>query len=142
MAFGECWILTRVCYACGSNHTRLNTNRIPCWHLNHDTENNILCMDCFVKIIHYPSRRNIVLDQHKQYIRFKDKRIKLQSNPRTGICSICKQKALTHMHHWFYMIIMPWSCIVELCNKCHPKQMILKRDPNGRFKGRLESAGF
>ena len=129
-------ISERICYGCGISHKSH-------WHLNHDIDNNVLCENCFVKIIHYPLRREIVLADHKKYIRFKNKRVKLQSNPRIGFCSKCGSKRFTHMHHWFYLVIMPWSCIVELCNICHPKQTNVNRDQTtGQFKRRLESSGF
>jgi hypothetical protein len=36
-----------------------------------------------------------------------------------GKNAIIKQ---THMHHWFYLVIMPWACTVELCASCHIKK--------------------
>jgi hypothetical protein len=53
-------------------------------------------------------------------------------NPHKYVCSKCgaikgidcKQ---THMHHWFYLIIMPWACCEELCVSCHKKLKELNR---------------
>jgi hypothetical protein len=52
-------------------------------------------------------------------ILFKGRRIDVGFNVRTGICSNCGKQATTHRHHWFYLIIMPWSCTQELCESCH-----------------------
>lgn len=131
-------ISDRICYACGSDKTRIIKSRnkdVAHWYLNHDFDNNVLCTDCFVKIIHYPSRRDIVLNEHRKYIRFKNRKVKLFSNPRSGICSKCQRSRFTHMHHWFYLVIMPWSCTTELCNQCHPKERVVLRNPiDGRFQ--------
>lgn len=25
----------------------------------------------------------------------------------------------TEMHHYFYLVIMPWACCIEVCQVCH-----------------------
>lgn len=75
-------------------------------------------------------------------ITFKGKRVSLKSAPRRNRCERCgKNKGdsfidydgiirkirRTSMHHWFYLIIMPWACTEELCNSCHTKERWMPR---------------
>ena len=83
--------------------------------------------------IQYQKNKEKILLEHKKMIRFKDKRIKLAKNPRTGICSNCGMKGLTNIHHLEYNESEPLSHTRELCIKCHIKQHPRERDPFGRF---------
>ena len=67
--------------------------------------------------------------RHKMKIRFKDKRVNVGKNPRIGICSKCKKKGLTHMHHEKYDPNNPLKYTKELCPKCHTKLESKKRNP-------------
>ena len=55
-------------------------------------------------------------------IRFKDKRILLKENPRTGVCSLCRRQGLTNMHHLKYDEKDPLKYTIELCPSCHIKE--------------------
>lgn len=47
----------RRCYCCGSDKTDLVKGKHPSWILNHDVEDNALCMKCFRHLIATPARR-------------------------------------------------------------------------------------
>ncbi|MBC8549884.1 MAG: hypothetical protein H8D23_09545 [Candidatus Brocadiales bacterium] len=73
-------------------------------------------------------------DKHNlQSIRFKGKSIKLDHNPRTGICSKCGEKRLTNLHHTKYDDSDPLKYTIELCVPCHNKQHLSKRNKLGQF---------
>lgn len=61
----------------------------------------------------------------KKRVRFKDKRVILSGNPRTGICSNCHKSVAkgeikrTHLHHRQYDEDNPLNHTVELCPRCH-----------------------
>lgn len=57
--------------------------------------------------------------RHCKKITFKDKRITLNNNPRTGSCSQCGQQGLTHIHHFSYHANDPLKDTKELCASCH-----------------------
>ena len=61
------------------------------------------------------------LDKLKR-ICFKDKRIQLSHEPRTGICSLCRKQGLTHIHHINYHDSNPLKDTIELCVSCHNMQ--------------------
>jgi len=60
-------------------------------------------------------------------IRFKGKRVQLDHNPRTGICSKCGKTVesgeikRTAMHHKEYDESNPLAHTVELCVSCHTR---------------------
>jgi len=60
-------------------------------------------------------------------ISFKGKQIRLNKNPRTNICSICKKrypeelKRQTSMHHYKYDSKNIIANTIELCVSCHAK---------------------
>lgn len=74
---------------------------------------------------------------HKQEIKeyksrrilFKDKRIFVDSNPRTGYCSNCGYKGRTNLHHIKYDESNPLGHTIELCPRCH----INEHRKNGDF---------
>jgi hypothetical protein len=61
----------------------------------------------------------------KLQMKFLGKNIFLGFRQQIGYCSKCPNNIYdgtcksTHMHHYFYCIIMPWACRIELCAKCH-----------------------
>lgn len=82
----------------------------------------------------YPQRRDSKLTYERRAIRFGTKRVYLNDNPRTGICSECGYKGLTHMHHDEYHADNPLAQTRELCNHCHGKTIKQPRDSlSGRF---------
>jgi len=81
----------------------------------------------------YSENREHILSEHRKFIRFKDKRIKLERNPRSGICSECNFKGLTNMHHEKYDEFNPLAHTIELCVKCHTNKHPRLRDKHGVF---------
>lgn len=67
-------------------------------------------------------------------IRFKDKRIELKDNPRTGVCNLCRRVGLTNMHHLQYHDDDPLKDTIELCPSCHGKQHIKKGQKIGQVR--------
>lgn len=61
---------------------------------------------------------------NQRLLRFKNKRITLEQNPRTGVCSICRKQGKTDMHHLQYDENDPLAHTIELCVPCHNKQRI------------------
>jgi len=63
--------------------------------------------------------------KRKRRIVFKDKRIILDKNPRTNICSMCGKKypedlkTQTSIHHLYYDKDDPLKGTVEVCQSCH-----------------------
>jgi hypothetical protein len=118
--------ITRICYSCGTNKTRLNGEGRPSWILNLPTK-LILCQDCYYKIVRNPIFKS--QGGYKRYYRF-GSTIQLLANKRelTGYCSKCsnnihdKSCRVTHMHHWIYIIIFTWFGREELCASCHAKE--------------------
>ena len=62
---------------------------------------------------------------NKYKIKFCGKTIYIGFRQQTGHCTKCPRNIYdgsckqTDMHHYFYCVIMPWACRVELCDKCH-----------------------
>lgn len=65
---------------------------------------------------------------NKQRIRFKGKQIRLDHNPRKGICVKCNRSVesneiqLTNLHHEKYDESNPLAHTIELCVRCHMKR--------------------
>ncbi len=72
--------------------------------------------------------------QKKKYdetrIRFKNKQVRLNHNPRAGICIKCKRSVSkgeikrTNLHHEKYDKSSPESYTIELCVSCHMKREV------------------
>ncbi len=132
----------KICAACDSETTYITKQGYEFWH-NHDGYR--LCQNCYVKYVQ-PSKskediRKSNIKTHRKWsprrITFKGKRVLTYGVLRKGKCSKCGKKIgdeyinrkgeidlikRTNMHHWFYLIIMPWSCTEELCVPCHRKK--------------------
>ena len=117
----------------------------------HDKSGNRICANCYQKFIFskhkqivrdYNSRKGSINSPKRMIIQ--GRRIFLDRLVRKGKCSNCGKHIgdpyidvygkitiikRTHMHHWFYLIIMPWACSVELCPSCHMKESWI----TGRF---------
>lgn len=67
--------------------------------------------------------REIVLekkkDLDKRRILFKNKRVAVDTNPRTGKCFNCGKIGLTNLHHTTYHEEDPLKDTIELCVGCH-----------------------
>lgn len=127
----------RKCYSCGSDKTNTHTVRqrhkgktyeypnMPMWYPNGDGENNVLCHSCYNKYFNHPK-------SNPKRFWFKSKRLTVQKNPRTGLCSWCfgvlgidcKQ---THIHHIQYHDDDPMKATIELCPSCHAKESARER---------------
>lgn len=124
----------RFCYGCGSNHTYVNTRGSEEWSTNFPTP-FYLCKSCYRKYVEYPIKRDFE-DINRRLIRFRNRQIKLDKNPRTGICSQCKRKdgdsyinkrgksckIKTTIHHLEYHEDDPLKDTIELCRQCHPEE--------------------
>lgn len=126
----------RVCAACDSDKTyiRPESGR-PHWFR---WDGLWLCKKCRVLYVDSPIKRQ-KWGKHidPKRINFHNKIISIKYIPRKGICSRCgkkkgdeyhgwrnKEKVVerTSLHHWFYLVIMPWACTEELCYSCHTKE--------------------
>ncbi len=118
------------CLECGSDKTYISKRKYPRenWYKYKD---GYLCMKCHSRSYCKKWRSNNT-DRIKKYhdiydnkkMRFKGKSITLKDNPRTGVCSLCRFKGLTHMHHINYHESDPLKDTIELCASCHAKQHI------------------
>lgn len=67
---------------------------------------------------------------HKRRIFYKGKSIRLQENPKVGVCSECKRSVasgevkLTNIHHEEYDDLDIFKHTRELCPRCHLKRTI------------------
>ena len=59
-----------------------------------------------------------------QRLKYKGKQIRINVNPRTGVCSWCgRQDMQTQMHHFAeYHDDDPLKDTIELCASCHKKE--------------------
>lgn len=78
---------------------------------------------------------------YKFRFRFKNRYIKLDYNPREGICFFCKFEADTLLHHFEYDDNDPLRWTIELCRACHKKWHDKYGVPDGyvnpnHFKGK------
>lgn len=126
----------RICLNCDSTATYIDPNGHTRWQC---VENGYLCHRCAGILIWSPKRTKEQIkrandkrtkEYRKKYadiespkrIGFKNKRISLKYNPRTGVCSICRAQCTTHMHHLNYHEDEPLKDTVELCASCHMKE--------------------
>jgi hypothetical protein len=135
------------CYICGSTKTKLNTKGSENWYHNYGKDKPI-CNRCYGRLIESPKRRarKEYREKQKAYNRKYDRnRLRflghaqqlLTFRPLTGYCSQCQNNVydgtckMTNMHHWVYIIILPWFGTEEVCIGCHNKTK--DRDWHGRF---------
>lgn len=74
----------------------------------------------------------------KARITFNGKRIYVEVPPRTGVCSLCSKKGITHIHHDKYDSEHPLENTRELCRSCHIKisnEVRRQQIKNGERKG-------
>jgi hypothetical protein len=113
---------------------------------NHNLEGQRICRKCYRRFIWKGYKKSVQKNNDKQTplkIYFKNRRITLKENPRSGICSICNKKIgegikTTNIHHFRYDDNDPLKNTEELCAGCHAKETIrlgqIKRDSiTGRF---------
>ena len=112
----------KICLKCGSDKTYINkSHRWKPYEQWHKYEDGWICSKCYDKLIHHPKQHLI---DNPRRMRFKGKHIMLKQNPRTGICSKCGKKGLTHIHHIEYHDDNPLKDTIELCVGCHNKQRL------------------
>jgi hypothetical protein len=136
-------VTMHICYACGSTKTytcvKSNGYHNQYWYLNHDIDNNVFCSNCYDKYWRSKeSKQKIWRKSNPKHMFFLGLSIYLSWDPRKHVCLECGKIGRTELHHWFYLIIMPWACTTELCVSCHDKTKDMKRDPvTGRFTNHL-----
>jgi len=133
----------KICLNCKSETTYVNNQGRVYWY-NHKGQK--LCQKCYMKIIHNPrwSERmhQKYLDTPKEFLqirdsrrlKFRNKRILVDKNPRTGTCKICHKKIgdeyinsrgqlakikRTNIHHVQYHNDDPLRDTEERCVSCH-----------------------
>jgi len=152
----------RECQCCHNNETYIDKKRnVPVWN---KTETGYLCKKCGDKqyrndnleksrLYHHnwriKNQKRLEREGHEYYLKnkekwpdkkrvlFKNKRIKLDKNPRKGICSKCGNSGKTNLHHKKYDGNDPLANTIELCVSCHKKEHPLLRDEQGRFLSRI-----
>lgn len=130
----------RVCSRCHSDKTYIRPKTgWPQW--GRDDKGGWLCCKCYNKIVTNPKWQKINNPIYNpRRIGFKTKRYIAKQNPRKGVCLGCGKHERTEMHHWFYLIIMPWACTRELCMKCHFLTKQIYRN-GGWFTSRFDESG-
>lgn len=124
----------RFCVICLSDKTTAR------WW-NHNLEGQRVCHKCYRRFIWKGYKKSVQKNNNRQTplkIYFKNRRITLKENPRSGICSICGKLGKTDMHHFLYDNNDPLKYTQELCAGCHAKESLrseqIKRDSiTGRF---------
>jgi Predicted restriction endonuclease len=96
------------CIECSSVTTLVRGNGKVQWYNYKDGK---ICHNCYNKL-HSEKWR-------KPTLRFKNQRIRLNENPRKGICQWCGYQGYTHMHHAEYHDDDPLKDTIELCARCH-----------------------
>jgi len=115
-------LIQRICVDCDSVKTSLTETGFFKWYFLDKDKSKPICAKCYNK------RYNI------RHIRFKDKRILLETNPRIGICSNCGQSIAkgeiekTDMHHTKYDPKNPEAYTLELCVRCHNRERMIKKN--------------
>lgn len=132
----------RECYSCGSIKTYVRNDNQENWYRNKPFE-QWLCERCNNHLIKNPKWHPIThpitnpitskkwnqINSTKR-LKFHDKQIILDNNPRTGYCSWCTNNIFdksckhTHIHHKKYHINDPLEDTIELCPSCHRKETI------------------
>jgi DNA-directed RNA polymerase subunit RPC12/RpoP len=120
----------RVCSNCGSDKTlfHLARGKYPYNKWYKDGKGGFWCNCCYHKITDDPQKTRAI---NERRMKFKDKVIHIEKNPRTGVCSLCGNKVgegikRTGMHHIEYHDRNPLKDTVELCGSCHIKESMKK----------------
>lgn len=108
----------RKCYRCNSTKTYRNS-----WY---NTKQGWQCKKCYDKHVTNPKWHKIT---NPNKLGIKSIQLYGYTNQRIGCCSLCKNNIFngsckqTHMHHKFYLRIIPWFGRIELCASCHVKKI-------------------
>lgn len=119
---------------CYSNTTFESKEGWKAWYRYND---GWICKSCYMKSVNNPKWQKIHSKIYSPLrITFKNKRIRLKHNPRTGKCVLCGLKIgdefinrfgeksivkQTHTHHIEYHEDDPLKDTMEVCNSCHSK---------------------
>ena len=125
--------LLRQCSNCKSTNTRIKKTRngldYELWL--RDGKDGWFCAKCYNKLISNPKWNpiNNPLNNNKnrsyhnsRRLKFKDRYVYVDKNPRNHICSNCGNIGNTDIHHIQYHENDPLKDTVELCNSCHMKE--------------------
>jgi hypothetical protein len=132
----------RFCVNCKNTTTFIRKhNNSPLWHI---VNNEIWCSRCYNKEIIAKKWNKIYGNKYKiRRITFKDKRVYMTEDHRTGVCSICKRSKgdeyinyrgksavvkQIDKHHIKYNENDPLKDTIELCASCHGKISITTRN--------------
>ena len=128
----------KYCYVCRSSKTKLNRNGSENWFNKPYGEDKQICNTCYARLIESPKRRarkeyrdkqnayNRQYDRNRSRFLGHGQRV-LSFRQLTGYCSLCANNIydgtckITNMHHWVYIIILPWFATEERCVSCHCK---------------------
>jgi hypothetical protein len=110
----------RKCYACGCGSSKTRD-----WCSNGIT-NQFLCKKCYTRYITNPisnpnRSKALIKSFNERRIKFGQKVIYIEKNPRKGKCQRCHKKGPTHMHHEKFGLF-PLDNTMELCYSCHTKR--------------------
>jgi hypothetical protein len=112
------------CYCCGT----YNPGQYS-WYRNRDDKDNALCGLCYRRLISNPKWNPITRKKwspinNKRRQTFKGKHVRLDHNPRIGVCNLCRAVAgidckVTNMHHEEYDDSDTLRYTIEVCVRCH-----------------------
>jgi len=112
----------RSCSRCGKG-TFVRKSGIKDWY--HDTSGNLICVNCYNRIIHGDYRRF----KNRFRFKYKGKIIHLDHDPRNDVCNWCRAVApfdtpYTQRHHdeRRYDDSDPLKNTIELCDSCHARE--------------------
>ena len=77
--------------------------------------------------------RDRILERLRARIKFQGRTKSVGRNPRTGICSLCRHKGQTDIHHMRYDRNDLLAHTIELCDSCHNKQRVGSHYNKGVF---------
>jgi hypothetical protein len=130
----------RFCSICGSTETYLKRHRLrdgsygkpyKMWYNDH--QGGWLCNNCCNSHIYGPKRDAL---NNPRRIVFEDKRLYLDTAPRTGVCNWCRAVVgeinvqvgilckRTNMHHLIYDKSNPAAHAIEICVSCHSRHTL------------------
>jgi hypothetical protein len=138
--------IKKICFRCGSDKTRVRKwqNKKPDgtitssgssieWYKDKNGTN--LCQKCYCKYVNNPRWYAKNKTRHRmmnngRHMRFKNKPITLEMNPRIGICNWCRAVTpfdcgFTVLHHEKYDDSNPLAHTIEICQSCHSRFHLL-----------------
>lgn len=110
----------RQCKGCRTYETFVD--KCGSYHWYH-FEDGFLCERCNNRIHKNPRFHPL---KNPLRMHFKSKSIQMESNPRVGVCNLCRNVApfdckKTEIHHEQYHAESPLRDTIEVCSSCHIK---------------------